>query len=332
MKKTLGLRAWTPADFPLTKSVPVTVIILTKNEAPNIERSLESAGWADQVVVVDCGSTDDTVTLAREAGAEIVEEPWRGFAAQREFALRHPTVRHEWVYFLDADEWVSDGLANEIAMVVRNPRYDSYAQRFRLVFMGRWIRHCGWYRGSWIIRLMRRSAVRFGTEMAGERVLTNSVGRMQNDIVDEDRKGLAAWLHKHVGYAELEVRQQGARQGVRLRWGAFRERLSTDSRPLPRAVAKDLIYPFVPAKPAALFIYMYVIRLGLLDGRPGLTFCLYHAWYRMTIEVMRYLDSGTRRSAGDSIQPSQTSGSDDDPGTGRGLRSRDRIGRMGRVA
>lgn len=301
MNTKLGLRPWTPNDLPAPRSVPVTVIILTKNEAANIERGIKSATWANQIVVIDCGSTDATVPLAHRAGAEIVQEPWRGFAAQREFALRHPSVRHEWVYFLDADEWVSDGLAVEIGELVQDPRHVAYAQRFRMIFMDRWIKHCGWYKGSWIVRLMRRSEVHYGMEAAGERVLAKSVGRMRHDIVDEDRKGIASWLRKHVRYAELEVQQKAESPGLMERWRTFYARRSVDSRPLPRAIAKDLVYPTIPAKPAAMFFYMYVLRAGFLDGAAGLTFCLYHAWYRFTIERLRISREIATRTDGSSM-------------------------------
>jgi len=293
----LGLRPYAPGDAPAEGAVAVSVVVLTKNEAVNIERCLASVRWAEQVVVLDSGSTDDTVLLAKAAGAEVVEELWHGYGRQRELALRLPVLRHDWVYFVDADEWVSPGLAAEIAGTLRDPQHHAYAHRFRVVFLGRWIRHCGWYGGSWIVRLMRRSAVRFGDETAGERVQVDGVGRLRHDIVDHDLKGLAAWLHKHVGYAELEAsRQSGAaplaqRWRVAQRWRTFRAGRSHDTRPLLRAVAKDLVLPLVPARPLVVFCYMYLLRLGFLDGVPGLLFCLYHAWYRVTIEALHHPDA-----------------------------------------
>ena len=86
----LGLRPYRAGDDPGPGSVPVSVVVLTRDEEPNIRRCLASVAWADQVVVVDSGSTDDTVPIARSLGAEVVEQPWLGFSAQREFALRLP--------------------------------------------------------------------------------------------------------------------------------------------------------------------------------------------------------------------------------------------------
>ena len=201
----LGLRPYQAGDDPPPDSVPVSVVILTLNEEPNIRRCLASVAWADQVMVVDSGSADRTVPLARAAGAEVVDQPWLGFSAQREYALRLPLLRHDWVYFVDADEWVSPQLATEIAMKLADPQCAGFAHRLRLVFMGTWIRHCGWYPGSWVVRLVDRRYTKYDGSLVGERACVDGrVGRLDNDIVDEDRKGLAAWLHKHVRYAELE--------------------------------------------------------------------------------------------------------------------------------
>ncbi len=152
--------------------------------------------------------------------------------------------------------------------------------------MGTWIRHCGWYAGSWVVRLVDRRYTSYDGRPVGERAcVRGKVRRLDNDIVDEDRKGLAAWLHKHVRYAELEAGRRG-------RPASLRRRLRTiwrpeDSRPRARALVKYVIYPCVPAKPAALFGYMYFVRLGVLDGMAGLRFCFFHAWYEAVVTTLR---------------------------------------------
>jgi glycosyltransferase involved in cell wall biosynthesis len=287
----LGLRPYRRGDDPAPASVPVTVIVLARDEEPNISRCLTSVAWAGQAIVVDSGSADSTPKIARELGAEVVAQPWLGYSGQREFALRHTGVRNDWVYFVDADEWVSPQLAAEIAAQLGGPgpgEYAGYAHRLRLVFGGRWIRHCGWYSASLVVRLVDRRRAGFNGAVFGERACVDGlVGRLRNDIVDEDLKGLAAWLHKHVRYAQLEARRRGqpAAAGQRLR--RFRDRDRTDTRPLIRAAVRDVIFPSVPARPLALFCYMYVIRLGLLDGLAGLRFCFYHAWFEATVAALQ---------------------------------------------
>jgi glycosyltransferase involved in cell wall biosynthesis len=294
----LGLRPYQAGDDPPLGSVPVSVVVLTLNEEPNIRRCLTSVAWADQVIVVDSGSADRTVPLARAAGAEVVDQPWLGFSAQREYALRLPLLRHDWVYFVDADEWVSPQLAAEIAVRLADPQYAGFAHRLRLVFMSTWIRHCGWYPGSWVVRLVDRRYTKYDGSLVGERACVDGrVRRLDHDIVDEDLKGLAAWLRKHVRYAELVSERRGSTASLRERLQALRH--TSSSRPIVRNVLKELIFPSIPAKPAALFLYMYIARLGFLDGLAGFRFCFYHAWFEVTVASLR---AEARSGAGRSHQ------------------------------
>jgi glycosyltransferase involved in cell wall biosynthesis len=301
---SLGLRPYRLGDGPPPGSVAVTVVVLTRDEEANIARCLGSVAWADQVVVVDSGSTDGTVSIARSLDADVVEQPWLGFSAQREFALRLPEVRNDWVYFVDADEWASPQLAREIAASVLATDCAAFTHRLRLVFQGTWIRHCGWYNGSWVVRLVDRRYTKYDGSLVGERASVDGiVGRLANDIVDEDRKGLAVWLHKHVRYAELEQRRRGRRAPLGERLRRWRARDMGDTRPLSRAILKDVIFPSVPARPAALFLYMYFIRLGVLDGRSGLRFCFFHAWYQAAVDA---LAAEAARPAADRPRPAAT--------------------------
>jgi glycosyltransferase involved in cell wall biosynthesis len=282
----LGLRPYRDGDDPAPGSVPVSVVVLTRDEEPNIRRCLASLAWADQLIIVDSGSADGTVPIARSLGVEVVEQPWLGFSGQREFALRLPEVRHDWVYFVDADEWVSPQLACEITGRLRTPSCSAFAHRRRLVFQGTWIRHCGWYKGSWLVRLVDRRYAKIDGSVVGETIRVDGlVERLAHDLVDEDRKGLAAWLRKHVQYAELEAHRRGQLSPFFQRLRSLRSR--NDSRPLARALLKNVIFPAVPAKPAALFLYMYVLRLGVLDGRAGMRFCFFHAWYEASVGALR---------------------------------------------
>ncbi len=280
-------------------SVPVTAIILACDEQPNIERAVRSVGWCRQVVVVDSGSTDRTREIAGAAGAAVWEEPWRGFAAQREWAMRHHRVDHDWVFFLDADEWVPTDLAEEIARRVGREECAAFALRFRLVFLDHWIAHCGWYTNSWQVRLMdRRKATFTSAEEYGERAgIDGPIRRLAADFVDEDAKGLGDWLRKHVRYAELEARRR-TRATAPVR--QLRKALVSggSARPLARTVAKEVVFPLVPAKPLAIFVYMYLVRGGWRDGRVGLVFCLYHAWYQLTVGMLQ-------RSAGPAASSSE---------------------------
>jgi glycosyltransferase involved in cell wall biosynthesis len=286
----LGLRPYGREDEPAPGSVPVCVVVLTRDEEANIRRCLASVAWADQVVVVDSGSTDGTVSVARSLGALVVEQSWLGFSAQREFALRLPEVRHNWIYFVDADEWVSPGLAAEIAQYFPSPGSAAFSHRLRLVWAGRWIRHCGWYDASLVIRLVDRRCTKFNGELVSERACVDGqVQRLSNDIVDEDQKGIARWLHKHVSYAQLQAERRGAPLPLSHRLANMRFRDRT--RPLRSALLKDVVFPSTPGKPLALFLYMYIARLGFLDGVAGLRFCFFHAWYEECVSALQAEDA-----------------------------------------
>jgi glycosyltransferase involved in cell wall biosynthesis len=285
---SLGLRPYREGDDPCLGSVEVSVVILTRDEEANIGRCLSSMAWADQVIVVDSGSTDGTLAIARSLGVEVVEQPWLGYSDQRDFALRLPQIRHNWVYFVDADEWVSPYLAQEIAVQLRAPSCAGFAHRLRLIFLGTWIRHCGWYSASLVVRLVDRRYAKFNGNVVGERACVDgSVHRLYNDIVDEDLKGLARWMHKHVRYAELEAERRSPSISLVHRLCiAWSRDSDADTRPFIRRLLRDVAFPAVPCKPLALFVYMYIVRLGLLDGKAGLLFCFYHAWYESNINAL----------------------------------------------
>jgi len=258
----------------------VTAIVLTRDEEANIRRCLLSLRWCDQVVVLDSGSVDSTRDIARAEGAEVLEQPWLGFARQRQWAMEHPSVRHHWVYFVDADEWVSAPLAAEITSALGSTEAVAYSQRRRTIFLGTWIQHAGWY-GASMVRLFdrRRATWDLTAEFAERVVIDGSVGQLRNDLVDDDRKGLASWMAKHVRYADLEAERRRTRSGAV--WARVRSR--PNSLPLARAIAKEVIFPLLPCKPLTLFVYMFLIRAGWRDGRAGLTFCLLHACHENNV-------------------------------------------------
>lgn len=282
----LDLQPYDQTSGPPAGSVPISVIVLTKNESMNIQRCLASTSWAAQQVVVDSGSTDGTPSLASASGAVVLHHEWEGFAVQREWALRHPVIEHEWIFFVDADEWTSPRLACEVSDKL-DSGFSAFRLRNRLVFCGRWMRHSGWYSGSWVIRLMKRSHAHYDPrETVSERaIIDGPVGELRNDLVDDDRKGLPTWLRKHLSYAELKARRRVRQPALRAKLDRFTD---TDRQGIARTrfFAKEFVFPLLPAKPIALFLYMYIFRMGFLDGSVGLRFCLLHAWHEYTVGVL----------------------------------------------
>lgn len=282
-------------------SAPLTVIILTYNEEPNLVQALRSVcGWAQQVVVLDSFSTDRTVQIAREFGAEVYQHRFENYARQRNHALTLP-IRTEWILFLDADEWVPPELQREIAEVIdRNPPEDGFYIKRRFIWMGRWIRR-GYY-PSWILRLARRGRVRCEERQVNEHLIVDgAVGYLQHDFIHEDRKDLADWIAKHVRYARREADELIKRE-LRVAQEEIDARLFGTQAQRKRWLRRHVwerLPPFV--RPWLFFFYRYVLRGGFLDGRAAFVYHFLHAlWYKTLIDAF-WLEQrlAARRRSGD---------------------------------
>lgn len=242
----------------------LSVAIITQNEEANLGRTLASVAWAEEVVVVDSGSTDTTVEIARSHGAIVYERPWPGFAAQKNFALAQCTGR--WVLSLDADEELSPGLQRQIrTLLATNPPVDAFHLKRRNLFLGRWIKHGGFYPDA-KLRLFRRCAANFELPPHFEdrpvhEIITfdGACQTLDFDLIHHAYPTLSNYLEHMDRYSNL---------GADLLVGKGRV-----SRSLVAFWARVLVFP------SLAFWWNYVLRLGFLDGREGLLLHLYHAVY-----------------------------------------------------
>jgi glycosyltransferase involved in cell wall biosynthesis len=236
----------------------LSVAIITLNEEVNLPRTLASIAWADEIVIVDSGSTDGTRQIAESHGARFVTEPWRGFAAQKNFAMSLCTS--DWVLSLDADEAVSPELAASIQKAIAAPpSHTAYSLRRRNFFLGRWIRHGGYYPDA-KLRLFPRGQGSFQeTPVHETAVLGGNVETLDGDLLHDAYPTLASYLDHMLRYSTL-----GA--GVAVARGRT-------GRPLLSFLNGVLLNPL------ATFLYNYVLRAGFLDGREGLLLHLYHSAY-----------------------------------------------------
>lgn len=200
---------------------PLSVAIVAQDEEANLARCLEAVrGLASDIVVVDSGSRDRTVTIAEALGARCFVEPWTGYAAQKNLALGH--CREPWVLCLDADEVVSNELARSVAAVLEQDieaAADGYEVSRRTWYLGDWIRHI-WY-PDWKLRLVKRGSARWRGEFVHERlVLEGRVARLAGDLLHYSYRDLAHHLEKSVRYAAASARAAEAR-GVRFRLWRF---------------------------------------------------------------------------------------------------------------
>jgi glycosyltransferase involved in cell wall biosynthesis len=256
-----------------------SAVILTLNEEKALPDCLASLASCDDIVLLDSGSTDRTIDLAKAAGARVFSRPFDSFAAQRNFAQRGITFRHPWVFHVDADERMTPGLDAQFRKMAGRDDLDGFRVAPKMIFEGRWIRHCTDY-PAFQARFVRAPQFEFIQVGHGQREGPNM--RLENlsesYLHDLSVYGEAAWLEKHRKYAKAEAKEVLERNGG-IPWGQL---FSPD--PLTRRRANKRLSFALPFRPAARFAYQYFLRLGLLDGRSGLRYCLLLAKYEGFIE------------------------------------------------
>lgn len=260
----------------------ISILILTKNEEQNLPSCLRSVPWCDDVVVFDSFSEDGTVELAKAAGARVVQRPFDNYAAHRGAALSGLEYRYPWVLMLDADECVSPELAAEIRTFAVEAPQDITLGRMRRkdMLMGRWLRRSSGY-PTWFGRLVRPGQVRVEREINEEYHTEGRIHHFQEHLVHFPfNKGMDYWLDRHNRYSTMEARTLQEERHAPISWpGLF----SRD--PVARRKhLKQLAYR-MPGRPFLVFCYLYFLRLGLLDGRAGLTFCALRGIYEHMIDV-----------------------------------------------
>ncbi len=219
----------------------LSAIIITRNEARNIAACLASVAFCDERIVVDCGSNDETVKIAEAAGATVVTHPWGGFGAQKNFALSR--ARGDWVLSIDADERVSAPLAAEILSAIRAASACGYEIARLSTFLGRPMRHSGWF-PDYVLRLFRREKARFSDDLVHERVICEGpIGRLSGVLDHHPVLRLEDALRRVDSYSTAGAEMLAASRRVSFSSGITHG-----------------IWSFLRA---------YVVKLGFLDGREG---------------------------------------------------------------
>jgi glycosyltransferase involved in cell wall biosynthesis len=272
----------------------VECLILTRDEEVNLPHTLEALlPWARRVHIVDSGSTDRTLDIARcfaerfPGQVNIVEQPWLGYARQKNRALETLPIETDWALIVDADEVILPELRDEIVAIAQRdpadvPEAGFYINRY-FIFLGRRIRHCGFY-PSWNLRLFKRGSARYEEREVHEHMIVDGpAGYLRGHMEHNDRRGLAAYMAKHNRYSTLEAREIHA-----VMTGAAAESRHIEARLLGNALErrrwiKQKLYPKLPARWLFRFCYMYLFRFGFLDGLTGLRFCLFMSAYELLI-------------------------------------------------
>jgi glycosyltransferase involved in cell wall biosynthesis len=227
--------------------LPLSAVLITLNAASQLRPTLESLAFCDEIVVVDSGSTDGTQALAREFGAKVIAAEWLGFGPMKQFAVAQ--AGHDWVLCVDSDERVSEDLQQSIAAVLPTPTFGAYQFPRCNRFMGRYLKHGEGY-PDWSLRLFDRRQARWSDDAVHEHVLTDvPVGRLAGDLLHDTAETLDSYLGKQNRYTTLAANS------------AF-------------AAGKRVTAAHLLISPLIRFLKFYFVRLGFLDGVPGLVHIL----------------------------------------------------------
>jgi len=276
------------------RCIPVTVIIPTRNEARHLARCLEAIRRFSEVYVVDSQSTDSTVEVARAFGAKVVQFHYHGgWPKKRQWALNSLPFENEWVLLLDADEILTSDLADEIEAATRDVNLAGYWVFLRLNFLGRELRFGG--NGFWKLSLFRRDKGHFECRLKDQDqsmsdievhehiVVDGRVGKLRHALPHHNVESLARYLSKHNEYSNWEAR--------------VLSQVTDASDELPPAVfgnqaqrrrwLKKRLFG-MPGSPVFFFLYKYILRLGVLDGVPGLIYCALQSTHFFHVKAKMY--------------------------------------------
>lgn len=230
----------------------LSVIVVTKNEEAKIRQCLESVRWADEIVVVDCFSTDETTTICSQYTDRVIQREWPGYASQKNFGIDNATG--EWILILDADEQVSDQLRQEIQVILSsNPEHDGYQIPFKNYLGNHWLRYGGLY-PDYHLRLFKRDKARYGSKEIHETLdFKGKVGFLSGAVIHLTYDNYEDYLQKVNQYTSLEARYY-CNAGYKVSWFEF-------------------------VKPVGKFFKLYIFEQGFRDGLPGLVSAVYLTLY-----------------------------------------------------
>jgi len=262
--------------------LPVSVIIPVRNEAKNLPRCLQALRGVGEVYVIDSQSTDDTVEIARSHGAQVVQFHYQGgWPKKRQWAMDTLPVAYDWILLLDADEVLTSELAEEIRSAIQNSAVDGYWIQLRIWFLGQVLRHGDV--GLWKLSLFRRGKGRYECRLKDQDasmadmevhehvVVEGATAKLQNSLTHHNVESLSRYIQKHDEYSNWESR-------VLLQRGDDKQvpPSLTGTQAQRRRWLKRKLFA-LPGSPVLLFLYRYVLRLGFLDGVPGLIYCGFQA-------------------------------------------------------
>lgn len=268
-----------------------SAIVITFNEEKNIEKCIESvAYWANEIFIVDSGSSDRTLEIAKNFTGKIYHHPFETHARQWNWAFRNLPISSEWILALDSDQKVTPELAREIQQALADvpENVDGFYICRKQIFQGRWIRHGGYY-PKYLLKLMRRNRVHCDeNELLDFRFyVPGRTRKLQSDLIEDNKKDndLSVWRAKHTRFAKLQAEEEFRRRRNGSHWSIHPSLFGT---PDQKTLWLKNIWYHLPLylRPFLYFFYRYFLRFGFLDGKQGLIFHFYQGfWYRLLVDI-----------------------------------------------
>jgi glycosyltransferase involved in cell wall biosynthesis len=273
----------------MNSDILISVIILTYNEEINLPDCLLSLhGLNANIFIVDSGSTDNTLNIAKQNHCHVTYHPFLNYAAQRNWAFDHLCIQTKWTLCLDADERLTEELVNEINSIIykNDNEINGYLLCKRTVFMKKWIKYGGQY-PSYHLRLFRTGKGRCESREYDQHfVVKGKIGRLKNDYMDVIGTDLSTWTLRHVRWADMEIKE------------VFQKNMENQIKPFifgnpieRKRFFRTYLYEKTPLflRAFLFWFYVYFIRFGFLDGRSGLIFhTLRCFWFRFLVDAKFY--------------------------------------------
>jgi glycosyltransferase involved in cell wall biosynthesis len=271
----------------------LTVVILTYNESIHVRRAIENVrDWADKIIVLDSYSKDNTAEIAQDLGVEVICRDFDNYKNQREFAINYCKGITEWMFFLDADEYILGELKKEIKASLNHASIDGFYMARRFIFMGRWIKHGGYY-PTYLLRLFR-PRVATVDQVINEHVEVEGATQMlKHDFVDHNLKGLEFWINKHNQYTTHE---KTILMDCKLE-KAKTKKLSLSKQVSRKKWLKERVWNHMPLllRPFIYFPYRYIVRFGFLDGKEGLIFHFLQGFWFWFLVDAKYIEETKKK-------------------------------------
>ena len=266
-----------------------SILILTYNEELNLEACLDSISWCDDIWILDSGSTDKTLEIAKARGCHILSRKFDDFGNQRNYAIDTATFKYPWVFDLDADERFTIKLKKECEEVIQKDEKSAYYCSYKNMMWGKWLKYSTGF-PVWQMRLHKLGEIRFVAHGHGQREGNSlrGIGYLKEPYIHYDfSKGLTSWFAKHVEYARREAE-------LRLEIEKKHEIIYEDNNIGKRRRLKQWAYK-MPLQPLLRFVWVYFVNKGFLDGVAGLRFAMMQMCFQFMIDTI-YKDLKNKES------------------------------------